>query len=369
MLRSAIGSYIKNKLADADVKIDGERPWDIKVRDKRFYTKVLLKGSLGFGESYMDHWFDVEQVDEAVTRILQVQYDKQPNPLLQLLSKPLINKQSKKRALTVGKQHYDLSNKLFQCMLDKRMAYSCGYWKDAANLDEAQENKLRLVCEKISLKPGMRVLDIGCGWGSFSRYAAENYGANVVGITISQEQLEFARELHKGWPIEFRFQDYRDLNEKFDRIVSIGQMEHVGYRNYREYMQIASRCLKDEGLFLLHTIGSNVSTYSTDPWIDKYIFPNGQLPSCAQLAQAAEGLFVMEDWHNFGADYDKTLIAWNNNFEAHWNELKSDYDQRFYRMWRYYLLTCAAAFRSRQIQLWQIAYSKKGVPGGYTTVR
>lgn len=373
MYKSALKNHIKNKLLTADVHIDGNRSWDIQVHDDRFFQKVSLNGSLGLGESYMEGWIDSPQLDEAMSRIINAGLGESKYPpltrALKFFLPLLLNSQSKRRALEVGKKHYDLSNQLFQCMLDKRMTYSCAYWKEAKNLDDAQEAKLDLVCKKINLKPGMKVLDIGCGWGSFAKFAAEKYEAQVIGITISREQLALARELCKGLPIELRFQDYRDIDEKFDRIVSIGQMEHVGPKNYRNYMHIAANALKKDGLFLLHTIGSNRSMNKTDPWIDKYIFPNGVIPSAAQLTQASEGLFILEDWHNFGPDYDKTLMAWYHNFTKNWDSLKANYDQRFFRMWKYYLLACAGAFRSRQLQLWQLVLSKHGVPGGYTSVR
>jgi cyclopropane-fatty-acyl-phospholipid synthase len=225
------------------------------------------------------------------------------------------------------------------------------------------------VCKKINLQPGQRVLDIGCGWGSFAQYAAEEYGAEVVGITVSKEQVELGRERCKGLPVEIRLQDYREINEPFDHIISLGMIEHVGSKNYRTYMQTAHRCLKDNGIFLLHTIGSNRSVRTTDPWIEKYIFPNSQLPSIRQLALAAEGLFVMEDWQNFGVHYDKTLMAWYQNFDTGWDELKSTYSERFYRMWTYYLLSCAGSFRARKNQLWQIVFSKQGIPGGFVPPR
>lgn len=373
MIRKTLKKFVGDKLAQADINLDGSRPWDLQVHDERFYEHIALKGSLGLGESYMAKWIEIERVDEFIHRVRNAQLTNSYNQKwldgFYKLSASLLNKQSKRRAEIVGKRHYDIGNELFQHMLDKRMTYSCAYWKDARNLDEAQEAKLELACQKLGLKPGMKVLDIGCGWGSFSKYAAEKHGAHVVGITISQEQLDLAKERCKGLPVELRFQDYRDINEKFDRIVSIGQMEHVGYKNYQTYMQIAARSLRSDGMFLLHTIGTNESTKAGDPWIDKYIFPNGMLPSIAQLAQASEGLFVMEDWHNFGADYDKTLQAWHQNFIQNWNHIKHNYDEQFYRMWTYYLLSCAGSFRSRSIQLWQIVFSRKGVPGGYISVR
>lgn len=371
MYKSAVKKYVHKQFLKADVHPNGNRSWDLQIHNDDFFSRVAFEGSMGLGESYMDGWIEVKQLDETIKRIMEAElsHTNVIKTALKNLGSLIINRQSKKRALVVGKEHYDLSNRLFECMLDKRLTYSCAYWKDATNLNEAQEAKLDLICRKLRIKPGSKVLDIGCGWGSFAKFAAEKYGAHVVGITISQEQLEYAKKNCKGYPIDLRFQDYRDINEKFDYIVSVGQMEHVGKKNYRTYMKIAAKALKDDGLFLLHTIGSKISVSDGDPWMEKYIFPNGMLPSIAQLASAAEGLFVIEDLHNFGAHYDKTLMAWKNNFDAHWDELKKDYDERFYRMWNYYLLACAGAFRSRHMQLWQIVLSKKGVPGGYISVR
>ncbi|MCC6564086.1 cyclopropane fatty acyl phospholipid synthase [Candidatus Uhrbacteria bacterium] len=363
---------IEGLLDGTDVRINGERPWDLRVNDERLYARVLSDGTLGFGEAYMDGWWDCEAIDEMIDRLLR--YDVRPklgmNAALvrDAVHARFVNRQDKRRAFHVGERHYDIGNDLYRAMLDRRMVYTCGYWKNATTLDEAQEAKLDLVCRKIGLKPGQRVLDIGCGWGSFAKFAAEKYGAHVVGITVSKEQVKLAQETCAGLPVEIRLQDYRDVRETFDHVISLGMFEHVGYKNYRTYFEVARRCLKDGGLFLLHTIGGNVSAKSTDPWIDKYIFPNSMIPSAAQITNAAEGLFVMEDWHNFGTDYDKTLMEWYRNVEARWSEL-SDYDERFRRMWRYYLLSCAASFRVRVNQLWQIVYSKNGIVGGYASVR
>ncbi len=358
----------------ANIEINGSNPWDIKVHNERFYKRAVTEVELGLGESYMDGWWDVDKLDEMIYRIvradLQNKVKHNYKVALQLAGFWLINMQTRRRAFIIGKRHYDLGNELFRKMLDKRMNYSCAYWKNATTLDEAQENKLDLICKKLILKPGMRVLDIGCGWGAFGKYASEKYDVEVVGITVSKEQVELGKELCKGLPVEFRLQDYREVNEKFDKIVSVGMIEHVGYRNYRQYFEIAKRNLKDDGLFLLHTIGDIRSLKSTDAWTHKYIFPNGMLPSIAQLGKAIEGLFVMEDWHNFGADYDKTLMAWYENFEANWKLIKSNYDDRFYRMWKYFLLSSAGACRARsKNQLWQIVLSKNGVLGGYNSFR
>ena len=361
-------------LSMAEIQINGTNPWDVQVHDERFYKRAITEVELGIGESYMDGWWDADKLDELIYRIvrndLQNKVKHNLKIAFQLAGFYLINMQARRRAFIIGERHYDLGNDLFQAMLDKRMNYSCAYWKDATTLDEAQENKLELICRKLYLKPGMRILDIGCGWSAFGKYAAEKYGAKVLGVTVSKEQLKLGKDLCKGLPVEIRLQDYREVNDKFDRIVSVGMIEHVGYKNYRDYFKMANKNLVDDGLFLLHTIGEVRSLKSADAWTHKYIFPNGMLPSVAQLGKAVEGLFVMEDWHNFGADYDKTLMAWYHNFEQSWNRIKNNYSERFYRMWKYFLLSSAGAFRARnKNQLWQIVLSKNGVLGGYSSVR
>jgi cyclopropane-fatty-acyl-phospholipid synthase len=367
--------FIADLLSLADVKINGDRPWDIQVHDERLYSRVLSGGSLALGESYMDAWWDVKSLDQFFYRILGADLDQKVRGFKNIvwlgLRAVVTNMQAKRRAYNIGEKHYDIGNDLYQAMLDKRMNYSCAYWTGAENLDGAQEAKLELSCRKLGLEPGLSVLDIGCGWGAFARYAAEKHGARVTGITVSKEQVALANQLCRGLPVEIRLQDYRSLDGRFDRLVSIGMIEHVGYKNYRTYMKIANRILADDGLVLLQTIGSSTSGIRGDAWMDKYIFPDGMLPSPAYLTKAAEGLFVLEDWHSFGTHYDKTLMAWHANFVGNWDKISRNpkYDQRFFRMWGYYLLSCAGAFRARKNQLWQIVFSKKGVPGGYESRR
>ncbi|UCH97898.1 MAG: cyclopropane fatty acyl phospholipid synthase [Candidatus Aminicenantes bacterium] len=361
-------------LSFADIRVNGDRPWDMQIHDERFYQRVLSQGPLGLGESYMDGWWEAKNLDQFFYKVLSANLHEKVKGLPMLwiaLKAKLLNLQKKSKAYKIGQRHYDIGNDLYTLMLDKGMNYSCAYWKNAKNLDQAQEAKLELTCQKLKLKPGMKVLDIGCGWGGFAIYAARKYNVDVVGITVSNEQVKLARELCNGLPVEIRLQDYRTLNETFDRIVSIGMIEHVGYKNYRVYMEIAHQCLTDDGLFLLHTIGNNKTTVIGDPWTHKYIFPDGMLPSPLHITGAIEGLFILEDWHNFGPHYDKTLMAWYENFEKNQDKIKQNkkYDERFYRMWKYYLLSCAGSFRARNIQLWQIVLSKKGVPGGYESVR
>jgi len=366
--RSRAQEVVENILDRLDIHINGARPWDISVRNPNFYNRVLAGGSLALGESYMDAWWSCRSLDQFFDRILRAQLDSQFKKNRHLLwaavKAKIINAQSKSKAAVIGKRHYDLGNPLFSSMLDKRMNYSCAFWEKANTLDEAQEDKLDLVCRKIGLKPGMTVLDIGCGWGGYARWAAEKYGARVLGITVSREQQKFAREYCRGLDVTIEMRDYRELQGEFDRIVSIGMFEHVGSRNYRTFMQTVRKCLKPDGLFMLHTIGGNTSAHGTDPWFNKYIFPNSMLPSARQITSSCEGLLVLEDWHSLGPHYDKTLMAWHHNFTTNWDKIKSLYDERFYRMWTYYLLCCAGCFRSRQNQLWQIVFSNKGIRGG-----
>ncbi len=359
-------------LASVDVRLDGARPWDIRVHDERLFRRVLAEGSLGLGEAYMDGWWDVDRLDELFARLGRLSEEQRPLPWstkLLILKDRVVNRQSRSGAREVAERHYDLGNDLFEAMLDRRMTYSCAFWAEADTLDEAQEAKLDLICRKLELKPGQRVLDIGCGWGSFVGYAAERYGIEAVGVTISREQAELARERCRGLPIEIRLQDYRELSGSFDHVVSVGMFEHVGPRNYRTFFGVARRCLKDGGLFLLHTIGSTGRAGPTDPWTERYIFPNGSLPTVAQLGAGIEGLFMVEDWHTFGADYDRTAMAWFENFEAAWEELSPRYGDRFRRMWSYYLRGSAGAFRARKNNLWQIVLAKRGLPGGYRAAR
>ena len=368
MYRDNLYARVERLLSFADVEINGSRAWDIQVHNENLYARLLAGASLALGESYMDGWWDCERLDEFFCRVLRAQLDTRVNPrswYLDALKARLFNLQKPSRAFRIGQHHYDIGNNLYACMLDERMIYSCGYWEAAGSLDEAQEAKLDLVCRKLDLQPGMRVLDIGCGWGGTARFAAERYRVQVVGVTVSAEQARFGKELCRGLPVDIRMQDYRDINETFDRILSIGMFEHVGRKNYRTFMQKARDCLEDDGLFLLHTIGGNRSVAGTDPWIERYIFPNSMLPSAKQISSAIEGLFVLEDWHSFGSDYDRTLMQWFRNFHDNWDTLEEHYDERFYRMWKYYLLSSAGSFRARSNQLWQLVLSPGGVPGGY----
>ncbi|MDA8693139.1 cyclopropane fatty acyl phospholipid synthase [Saprospiraceae bacterium] len=362
---------IHELVALTDIEINGPKPWDLQVNNERFYNRVLSSGPLGLGESYMDGDWDVEAMDVMFDKVLRADIESHIQPLKMIIPVAkawVLNRQSRTKAFQIGEKHYDIGNDLYKRMLDKRLTYTCGYWRDAKTLDEAQEAKLDLVCRKIGLKAGQTVLDIGCGWGSFAGYAAEKYGAKVTGITVSKEQISLATEKYKDLDVEFRYQDYRDVNEKFDHIVSIGMFEHVGSKYYKTYFDVVNRCLKDDGLFLLHTIGTNHTKTAIDPWTDKYIFPGGVLPTLAQVANASEHSLYLRDLENFGGYYDLTLVEWYKNFEKSWPDLEG-YSDRFFRMWRFFLLSAAGGFRANRNTLWQFVYSKRGFSSIYNSVR
>jgi len=357
----------------AGIAVGGTRPHDIRINDGRFYDAALAAGLTGVRDAYVEGWWDTERLDEvtyrALTAKLDLPYESRVTLALSAVAARVTNLQSVRRANQV-RAHYDLGDDLFTAMLDRRKVYSCAYWRTAETLDDAQEAKLDLVCRKLGLRPGMRLLDIGCGWGGLVRYAAETYGVSAVGLTVSRDQARLAAEECAGLPVEIRLADYRTLrNETFDVIASVGMFEHVGAKNYRHFMEIAAALLRPGGLLLLHTIGGNRSEKTYDAWMSRNIFPNAHLPSARQITAAAEGLLVLEDWQNFGADYDRTLLAWHGNFERAWPSLRERYGERFRRMWACYLLTCAASFRARVNQLWQVVFSTPGRGGVYVGTR
>jgi cyclopropane-fatty-acyl-phospholipid synthase len=362
---------VTDLLSSMDVQIDGRHPWDVRVHDERFYRRILLRGSLGLGESYMDGWWDCDDLGEFFRRILASRRARGGLPLVEWsrrlgdLKRRVVNLQDAVRARAVVEAHYDLPVQLFEAMLGRTMAYTCAYWKDATTLEEAQEHKLDLICRKLGVTSSDVILELGCGFGSFARYAAGTYGCTVVGVNLSTEQVGYAREFCRGLPVELHRCDYRDVNvyargRQFDRIVSIGMFEAIGRKNYRSHMEIVHRLLKSGGLWLLHTVGDE--TCSADPWVTRYIFPNGELPTVGQIAQAIRGLFRLEDVHNFGLDYGRTLRRWEHNFVERWNLLRRGlepmFDDRFFRKWIYFLGCSRGSFEARNVDLWQIVMSK-----------
>lgn len=363
---------VTDLLLIAGINVNGNAPCDIQVYNDNFYKRVLAGGSIAFGESYMERWWDCEKPDELFSHLLNTELEdtvKNPKIVAGIMLTKILNFQTPSLAMGNVHKHYDIGNELFSKMLDKRMVYTCAYWNNAETLDEAQENKMDLACRKLKLEPGMHILDIGCGWGSFAKFAAEKYDVRVTGISISEEQIQFGKISCGGLPIEIKLMDYRELDQKFDRIVCFGMFEHVGQKNHRTYMKVANRCLENDGLFLLQTVGNPFTRTYPDPWLHKYIFPNYTIPSITQIGKAIEGIFFIEDLHNFGPDYDKTLMAWHQNFTSKWNELKDQYDETFYRMWAYYLLLCAGGFRAKRNFLWQIVLSKRSRAEKYLSIR
>jgi len=365
-------------LRGTGIKINGNNPWDPQIYNNNFFHCILKYGSLGLGESYMKGWWDCQHIDQFIERVLKngMPWIATLNPIaLSLFIKSkLKNTSPEKKAFDIGKVHYDLGNDLFESMLDPTMTYSCGYWKDASTLEEAQLAKFDLICRKIKLQPGQLVLDIGCGWGGLARYLTIHYGVKIVGLTVSKEQMILAQKRYKDFPIEIRLQDYRDIDEQFDHIISVGMFEHVCSKNYRIYMELVKRCLKPSGLFLLHTIGARGWFFHPmDPWIEKYIFPLGELPMRRQIQKSSKGLFEIRDWHEFGKYYDPTLMAWHSRFVSAWDSLEAKYrhlvNGQFRRMWQYYLLTCAGSFRAGNIELWQIVLVHPGEHQNYHIAR
>lgn len=366
-------------LEKANITINGQKPYDIQIHDDRLYRRILMNPFLGAGESYMEGWWDCAELDTLFFRLLTSGIDEVAyrHWILRFGSfvNLLFNQQTYKKAQAVASKHYNLDNVLYRCMLGESMAYSCAYWSKASSLDEAQYHKYDLICRKLNLQKGDKVLEIGCGWGGFAKYATENYGCEIVAVNISSEQIYYAKEWCLGLPIIFYLCDWRKSSiynpkqEKFDKILSVGMFEHVGCKNYNHFMRLVRNNLKNDGLFLLQTVGSNYSVNACNPWLNKYIFPNAMIPSLKQITANIENLFVVEDLHNFGANYDKTLLAWKKNVDLHWSQLSKRYDTQFYRMWTYYLLQCAGSCRAREGQLWQLILSPRGVLNGYSSLR
>ena len=361
---AAAREAVENLLRAADIQINGARPWDIQVHDERFFPRVLAGGTLGFGESYMDRWWDCAALDEmcgrAIAARLEQRFTFSLRNLLALAISLSMNRQTQRRSRRVGETHYNLGNDFFQAMLDPWMQYSCALYADGDDLASAQRRKLEMTCQRLQLRPGMRLLDIGCGWGGLAKYAAEHYGCSVVGLTISREQQLFAERWCRGLDVQIQLCDYRRVRGTFDRAVSVGMVEHVGFKNYRTYLQVVAASLGKEGRFVCQGICNSVSSFQLDPWMRRYIFPNSVLPSLSRLTRAAEGLFIVEDVLNLGRHYDPTLMAWEENFRRAWPRFAGRYDDRFRRMWRFYLLSCAGAFRARSMQVYSILFSKEG---------
>lgn len=377
--KGSSGAIVQRALDDAQITINGQSSTDPHVHCERVFERILVGGVRVVGESYMDGSWDVEDLAGMYCRVLCANADapfQSIGIVYPWIRAHMLNLNTPLRARKAIQAHYDIGNDLYGRMLDPSMTYSCGYWKDAYSLAEAQFNKYELICRKLGLKKGKpaRILDVGCGWGGFLTHAAREYGVTGVGVTLAENQLTVAKDRTRGLPITIRLEDYRYISDgPFDHIVSIGMFEHVGQKNYETFFKKMRSLLKSDGLFLLHTIGAPQTWGSSDPWYDRYIFRDYWLPSVAQIGVASNGHFILKDWHTFGHDYDTTMCAWYENFKSAWPDLKKYYEHResgqFYRMWKFYLLSTAGAFRANRIDLWQMVFSPNGVPGGYVSVR
>ncbi|MDC0357386.1 cyclopropane fatty acyl phospholipid synthase [Oligoflexia bacterium] len=371
MNQSALAINFQSLLSEVQVDKDMEEA----LQNPSVLRHYINDGVLGLGETYMQGQWDTARLDQFMYHAFT-----RPGPdygnrlwltfILHRMKERLIDAQAGLKAFNIGREHYDIGNDLFKAMLDKGMSYTGGYWAEAATLEEAQTAKLELICRKLDLKPGMHILDIGCGWGNFAKYAAENYGVAVTGVTVSKEQAEEATKLCQGLPVEIKLQDYRSLVGQFDHIVSIEMIEAVGRKNLPVYYSTVERLLKDNGRFLLQVISTETCSRRSNRrvdqfllWILKYIFPDGYLPKATELADAGGTKLIPQAWENFGPDYDKTLMAWGENFNTYWGALKDNYGEDFKRRWNFYLYSCAALFRARLVHLYQIVYSKNTVAG------
>jgi cyclopropane-fatty-acyl-phospholipid synthase len=369
----------------AEVNADSSYNRQPVILPSQALANLRRGGVFGLGESFIRGEWDHPNLVQLMRAVFSssseigASYSKYSLKFLGFFVLDLLrNAQIADGAYEVGRRHYDLGNDLFRAMLDREtMSYTCGYWRDADTIEQAQVAKIDLLCRKLSLAPGMRVLDIGCGWGNFAHYAAKRYGVSVVGLTVSKEQLAVARQRCVGLDVEILLEDYRNYYGKFDRVVSIEMIEAVGRRNMRGFFSMVSRCLKDKGgLFALQVISADtLSRTSAVPldhfilWLQKHIFPNGYIPNARHLTAPLQEGLVIEDLHNISYDYALTLNAWCRNFETSWEQLRERYGEAFRRKWLFYLNGCEALFRERMVQLYQIIYSKGGEPEGYQGIR
>jgi len=286
---------IGNLLSKVGITLNSNNPWDIQVHNENFYRRVISYGSLGLGESYMDGWWDCKELDQFFFKVLRANLKERIQlnwvTIKTYLISKVFNLQTKKGSKKVIDRHYNLSTKLYTSFLDPYNQYTCGYFKNTLDLNVAQEQKLQLICQKLQLKKEDRVLDIGCGWGGFAKFASEHYGCNVTGITISKEQAAYARQFTKGLPVNIEDVDYRNLDGEYDKILICGMIEHVGQKNYRRILTIVNKILAKDGLFLLHTIGNNISLPGTDPWIEK-IYLSAQYVAFVKAANHGRGRAV-----------------------------------------------------------------------------
>lgn len=347
----------------ADVAINGTRRWDIRVSDDRFFPSVLFQGSLGLGESYLRGWWTCEDLEELFYRLITGGLERisraLPVHMIGRLADRFVNQQTRDKSLRVAERHYNLGNDLFLSFLGAYKNYSCGLYESTQTLDEAQVAKMEKICHELDLRPGDRLLDVGGGWGEFARFAATRHGCHVTSINIADEQIAYATEYCGDAPVEIRKCDYREISGRYNKIAVIAMLTHVGYKNYRLFMEVMSRCLEPNGLILIETVGGHVSQTNCEPWTDKYIFPGGMIPSLEQLDRSVEGLFHRTRISEFGLSYVRTLRSWHQNLLAAWPTLRHRYDDSTRLMFEYFFLSCAGAFRARDLVYWHVLLSKR----------
>ena len=352
---------------------DSEPHLHLTIRDQRTYDRIITFASLGFGEAYMDGWWD--EADDNLVELIGLFYrnrvysrasQKLTIPLVlniltqRLKTVPLLIQNSRKNV----QYHYDLGNDFYQLFLDPTLTYSCGYQlHQTDDLETMQRQKYEVICRKLALKPGESLIDIGCGWGGMLIYAAQNYGVSGVGVTLSQEQAKLAREriAEQGLTdrITIEVQDYRKVSGKFDKFVSIGMFEHVGKGNFATFMEQARELLKPHGTGMLHTIVTETSERN-GPWVDKYIFPGGYAPQLHEISREMRAAKLpIAHCENLKPHYAETLKRWGENFAANREAvaaLSPIYNERFQRMWRLYLQSFEASFRYGSLHVYQILF-------------
>ncbi len=344
----------------------------IRLGKPSLYGRILTNPELAVGEAYMDGDLVLEEGD--LRDFLQLFHQNKSNlrkrPVRRAIASAMRRFRRFQQANPIGRaeanvaHHYDISNDFYRLFLDEDLTYSCAYFEqDGQSLEEAQQAKLRHIAAKLRIEPGMRVLDIGCGWGGMAMYLVRELGAHVVGVTLSVEQRDLAeaRAAERGLSdkVEFRLVDYRMVTEKFDRIVSVGMFEHVGAPHFAEFFEKISDLLADDGLALVHSIGAKGTPGVTGPWIRKYIFPGGYSPALSETMAAIEksGLWVT-DIEILRLHYADTLREWSRRFAANRPAVAAMFDERFCRMWEFYLATAEFAFRAGGHMNFQIQLAK-----------
>jgi cyclopropane-fatty-acyl-phospholipid synthase len=350
----------------------------VRLSDTDLPRRLILNPDLAVGEAYTDGTLTIENDDVHGLLALAMRNDARANGLaiqralnvMRHLARRWRQFNPATRARRNVAHHYDLSGELYDLFLDRDRQYSCAYFTDPGmSLDDAQEAKKRHIARKLRIEPGMRVLDIGCGWGGMGLTLARDFGARVVGVTLSEEQHRIARaragEAGLSDRVDFRLMDYRDVTETFDRIVSVGMFEHVGVPHYREYFGNVRERLDPSGIALIHTIGRMEPPGITSPWIDRYIFPGGYCPSLSEMASAIENeALYLTDLEVWRLHYAETLRHWHDRFMANVDRARDLYDERFCRMWRFYLVSSEQAFRHNRQCVFQaqLAHDQAAVP-------